>query len=103
MMRERRKNFRLEWNTPALICYGKMTRSCTLGDLSNGGAKIVVIPAETVPNEFTLRLSRRQGGIRPCRVLRRSANTIAVAFTDQMTAADEPHGAAATQELERMR
>jgi hypothetical protein len=103
MKRERRKSFRLEWNTPALICYGEVTRTCTLADLSNGGAKVVVVQAETVPDEFTLRLPHRQGGIRPCRVLRRSANTIAVAFTDQMTAADELHRAAAARELERSR
>jgi hypothetical protein len=49
-----------------------------------------------------LRLPHRQGGIRPCRVLRRSANTIGVTFTDQMTTADELHRAAA-RELERSR
>ena len=85
MRRERRKNFRLEWNSPALICYGDVTRSCTLADLSNGGAKIVVVGVETVPDEFTLRLHHSQGGIRQCRVLRRSANTIGVAFIDRPT------------------
>jgi hypothetical protein len=61
-----------------------------------------VFQAETVPDEFTLRLGRRQGGIRHCRVLWRSTNMIGAAFVDQTTA-DEPHDAAAMRELERTR
>jgi hypothetical protein len=100
MRRERRKNFRLEWNSPALICYDEVTRSCTLADLSNGGARIIVVPAETVPDEFTLRLPRGQGGIQQCRVLWRFGNTIGAAF-DQKTDGGEPYVGSPAREPER--
>jgi hypothetical protein len=40
--RDRRKNFRVEWNLPATIYdVGRhLERSCVLVDLANGGAKI---------------------------------------------------------------
>jgi hypothetical protein len=99
MRRERRKNFRLEWNSPALICYGDVTRSCTLADLSNGGARIVVFSAETVPDMFTLRLPRGQGGIHQCRMLWRFGNTIGAAF-DQRTNDCKPNVGSPAREPE---
>jgi hypothetical protein len=40
MGRDRRKNFRVEWHSPATIYVGALARRCTLWNFSNGGAKI---------------------------------------------------------------
>ena len=42
-MRERRKNFRIEWKSSAKIYDrgGRFSRQCVVSNFSNGGAKIV--------------------------------------------------------------
>jgi hypothetical protein len=57
MRRDRRKNFRVEWNVPATIYdVGRhLERPCILLDISNGGAKIAGVRAHTIPDEFRLR------------------------------------------------
>ena len=85
MAREQRKNFRVEWNSPATISDpedGTETR-CILSNLSNLGAKITDVQADTIPDEFMLRITPR-GRRRKCRVLWRSSssNTLGVVFTD---------------------
>ena len=78
MRRERRKNFRVEWDSPATIDYGALTRPCRLVNFSNGGAKIAGVRGN-VPDEFTLRFA---GGTRRCRVLSRSVDALRVEFID---------------------
>ena len=57
MARERRKNFRVEWNSAASIYDfdGDWSYACVLKDFSNGGAKITEIPVNDVPDRFMLR------------------------------------------------
>jgi hypothetical protein len=90
MLRERRKSFRVEWNSPATIHYGEVTRPCILSNFSNTGAKITGLVPDTVPNEFTLRITPH-GRERKCRVRWRYGEAIGVAFTDRIPSAEEPH------------
>jgi hypothetical protein len=80
-MRERRKNFRVEWNSAAKIYDrdGRFPRRCIVSNFSNGGAKIIGLEPSTVPDEFILRISpacRTQ----KCHVIRRSKDGLAVKF-----------------------
>ena len=90
-MRERRKNFRVEWNSAAKIydLNGRFYGLCIVSNFSNGGAKIVGIEPNTVPHEFVLHIAPR---IRPqgCKVVRRTKDGLAAIFTDNVKAASEP-------------
>jgi len=94
MVRERRRNFRVEWNSPATICDadGCSERPCILSNFSNAGAKITGVMPDTIPDEFMLRITPH-GRIRKCRVLWRSSssNTLGVVFTDLFPSVEEPH------------
>ena len=81
-MRERRKNFRVEWNSAAKIYDrdGRYVRQCIVSNFSNGGAKIIDQKPSTVPDEFILRISPRCRA-QKCRVIRRSQDGLAVEFT----------------------
>jgi PilZ domain len=89
--RERRKNFRVEWNSAATLYdrHGRRARPCIVGNFSNGGAKIGGIRPETVPDEFMLRLTPHSPP-RRCRVVWRSADALGVEFADRR--AEEPAG-----------
>jgi len=80
-MRERRKNFRVEWNSAAKIYDrdGRFVRQCVVSNFSNGGAKIIGLEASTVPDEFILRISPRCR-TQKCHVIRRSKGGLAVEF-----------------------
>lgn len=84
-MRERRKNFRVEWNSPAKIydSHGRVTGLCIVSNFSNGGAKIIGLEPPTVPDEFILRISPR-GRAKKCRVIRRSKDGLGVEFTAEV-------------------
>ena len=88
MRRERRENFRVEWNLPATIYdVGRhLERPCILVDLSNGGAKIAGVRAHTIPDEF--RLCTPIGDHRSCRVIWRTDDTLGVEFTDLIEGED---------------
>ena len=81
-MRERRKSFRVEWNSPAKIYDrdGRFARLCIVSNFSNGGAKIIGLEPSTVPDEFILRISPRYR-TQKCHVIRRSKDGLAVEFT----------------------
>jgi hypothetical protein len=51
MRRERRKHFRVEWNSPATIYDGQLPGCCIVSYFSNGGAKIVGVKATTIADE----------------------------------------------------
>ena len=57
-MRERRKNFRVEWNSPGKIYHrnGRFARLCIVRNFSNGDARITGVEPGTVPDEFILRI-----------------------------------------------
>jgi hypothetical protein len=90
MRQERRKTFRVEWNSPATIYYGDLSRRCILVNFSNGGARITGLRGNTVPDEFTLRITRGHGRTRTCRVLWRTDDAVGVEFTGCVEDADEP-------------
>jgi hypothetical protein len=80
-MRERRKNFRVEWNSPAKIydCNGHFVRLCIVSNFSNSGAKIAGVEPGTVPDEFILRISPH-GRAHRCHVIWRSKDGLGVGF-----------------------
>jgi hypothetical protein len=85
-MRERRKNFRVEWNSPAELYdgYGRFTGPCIVSNFSNDGAKIMGLAPGTAPDEFILRISPR-GRAKRCRVVWRSKDSLGVIFTADAT------------------
>jgi PilZ domain len=93
MRRERRKNFRVEWNSPATI-YGldrHSPRHCILSNFSNGGAKISGVRASTIPDEFKVRIPHGHGRSRKCRVIWHSDDTLGIEFTDRIKSAKKPN------------
>jgi len=82
MRGERRKTFRVEWNSPATIydVDRELVRPCILSNFSNTGARITGIRATTIPDEFVLCIT--PGRTRRCRVIWRSDDTLGVEFTD---------------------
>jgi PilZ domain len=89
MARERRTNFRVQWNSSAMLYVrdGDKGSSCIVSDFSNGGAKITGVNPSAVPDHFALRLSR---GLKPrkCHVLWRSADALGVEFVDQKASSE---------------
>jgi hypothetical protein len=91
MARERRKNFRVEWNSPGTIYNreGDSGYPCIVKDLSNGGVKISDVIVAEVPDQFTLRITG-DSKTRQCHVLWRKADSLAVEFTDRFAFPDRP-------------
>jgi hypothetical protein len=85
--RERRKNFRVEWNSPATIydVDRHLERPCVLADFSTGGARLTGIRANTIPDEFRLRTPFGQR--LACRVVWRTENALGVRFMQRTEAA----------------
>jgi hypothetical protein len=55
MRRERRKNFRVEWNTTGkIVVNGRAICSCIISNLSNGGANISEVVSSEIPDRFDL-------------------------------------------------
>jgi hypothetical protein len=93
MRGERRKTFRVEWNSPATIynLYHHLERPCILSDFSNGGAKITGVRVSTIPDEFLLRFSHGHGRPRKCRVIWRTDDTLGIEFADPIKHAERPN------------
>ena len=89
-MRERRKNFRVEWNSTAKIydLDGRFYGLCIVSNFSNGGAKITSIKPSAVPDKFFLHIAPR---IRPqtCKVVRRTKEGLGVIFIDNAKGASD--------------
>jgi PilZ domain len=83
---ERRKSFRVEWNSPATIydVDRHLERPCILADFSTEGAKLIGIRANTIPDEFRLRTPL--GERLACRVLWRTENALGVRFMERTEA-----------------
>ncbi len=92
-MRERRRNFRVEWNSAAAIydCIGRFVRHCVVNNFSSGGAKITGVDPATVPDEFILRISPHSRTHR-CHVIWRSKDGLGVEFADEPKVIGEPKG-----------
>ena len=97
-MRERRKNFRVEWNSPGEIydCEGRAAKSCIVSNFSNRGAKIAGVEPDTVPDEFMLHILPRSRAYAftqnnyGCRVIWRSKASLGVEFTKDVVRASKP-------------
>jgi PilZ domain len=91
--RERRKDFRIEWNSAATLYdrRSRRARPCIVVNFSNGGAKIAGVRPQTVPDEFILRITPHSPP-RKCHVVWRSADAIGVEFIDRR--AEDPTGSA---------
>ena len=87
MHRERRRNFRVEWNSPATIHDPErdLVRPCILANFSNTGANITGVRADTIPDEFMLRITQGRDRTRKCRVLWRTGDTLGAEFIDHAT------------------
>ena len=83
MSRERRKTFRIEWNSAATLydVRGGRPRMCIVDNFSNGGAKISGVRPDTVPDELVLLITPHSRP-RKSRVIWRSAESVGVEFTD---------------------
>jgi hypothetical protein len=103
MARERRKNPRVEWSSPATIrrLDGHMVCRCVLGDLSDGGAKITGVTASAIPDQFMLRVDRGLNGVRKCQVLWRSADELGLVFTDPIAGAEQARTGRAARPTKR--
>ena len=77
---DRRKASRVEWNTPARIRLHSGKLPCVVHNLSNTGARITAPNIKTLPDEFTLELSRGGARDRDCRVVWRTKSELGVAF-----------------------
>jgi hypothetical protein len=86
MRRDRRRNFRVEWNSPSTI-YNvdrHFERPCIVSNFSNDGARITGVRVGTIPDEFKLRITRVQASALTCRVIWRSDDCLGVKFTDRV-------------------
>ncbi len=94
MARERRKNVRLDWASPATIrrLDGRLVCRCVLADLSSEGAKITGVTAGVVPDRFMLRVDRGLNDVRECQVLWRSADALGVEFTGRAASTEPKKG-----------
>jgi hypothetical protein len=92
MRRERRKNFRVEWNSAGEIELGDggPARLCIVANLSNGGAKIGGVIAATLPDEFMLSLVPGVEPARKCRVTWRADNELGVRFAEAQVPTRKP-------------
>ena len=90
-MRERRKNFRVEWNSPGKMYHrnGRFARLCIVSNFSNGGARITGVEPGTVPDKFILRIFPH-GRTRECHVTRRSKDGLEVEFAGDAKDIREP-------------
>ena len=90
-MRERRKHFRVEWNSPAKIYdrHGRFVGQCIVSNFSNSGARITALHTRTVPNAFILCISPHSPG-QECHVVRRSKDELGVEFTGEAKGTSEP-------------
>jgi hypothetical protein len=80
-MRERRKNFRVEWNSPGKIYHrnGRFAGLCIVSNFSNRGARITGVEPGTVPDEFILRIFPH-GRTHECHVTWHSKDGLGVEF-----------------------
>jgi hypothetical protein len=83
MNRERRKDFRVEWNTSALMFdeRGAEARPCVVRNLSNKGAKVLLQNAASVSCECKLRITEHSP-LRSCVIVWRTNEAVGVQFLD---------------------
>jgi hypothetical protein len=78
---ENRRNVRKIVTTPAWISLGFAVRPCTVINMSATGVRLAVTSPQTIPETFTLRMSRNNAGSgRAVRVKWRKGSQIGVVF-----------------------
>jgi len=83
-MEERRFDQRVRTSRPAEIIKADNTRlTCTLRNVSKGGAKLMIADPKTVPDTFRLVVTD-DGTIRNCRIVRRGKSEIGLRFVEEM-------------------
>ena len=81
MRRDRRKDIRVEWNSPGRF-FNDGSRSghpCVVGNLSSGGAKIVVAANAVITDTFRLRITPHSP-LRECMIVWRKGEALGVHF-----------------------
>jgi hypothetical protein len=75
---DRRRDFRQEIRRPGIVDLGNGTgqRGCMIGDISAGGAKLMISPFTDLPEQFILLVPHQ------CRIVRRSDGYLGVRFVD---------------------
>ena len=80
MLKERRKNFRVEWNTAGkVVVNGRTICSCIISNLSNGGANISEVVSTEIPDRFDLHFPEVIAP-RPCQVSWRRDTELGIQF-----------------------
>jgi hypothetical protein len=78
---------------------GEPVADVTVTDISPGGARLLVPPGSSIPEEVHLLIPNR-GERRPCQVRWRLTGAVGVRFTDRRSAPRRPGVASRTLELE---
>jgi len=96
-MRERRRHQRVQTRTPAKIILDCFTAvDCVICDRSEGGVRLEVRGAESVPETFDL-LVESLDGFRTCHVVWRARGLVGASFQWWWSAKSEPPADAAHQ------
>ena len=97
-----RKHHRVELDYLArvLTVTGEPVSDCALIDVSQGGARIAVLAADMIPDEFLLRFSATSDVSRRCKVAWRKEDEIGVVFTKTVDAAKAKQDARRARLLE---
>lgn len=100
MQRDRRRMFRVEWNSSGTLydLNGRRARPCIVSNFSNGGARLTGIGPETLPDEFLLRISPHSRA-RKCHVVWRSRDAVGVEFAGDALSAPAPARRAAGEAM----
>jgi hypothetical protein len=98
-MTESRKHRRVDLSYVARVMSleAELICDCALVDVSQGGARIAVLAADMVPDEFLLAFSAKSNVTRKCRVAWRREDEVGVTFVKVVDAA------AATRSARRAR
>lgn len=89
---------RYDGNSTWIQLEGSLTRQCQILDLSRTGVRLKVTNAHSLPNIFTLVLSKNSGGCRPARVKWRRGNEVGAEFFK----ADSPSVSRSTADAPRV-
>lgn len=78
-----RRNPRNKIDRPAWISVGdgNPLRKCTVVDISNSGAKLILEDVDEIPDKFSLWMSRHGNPRYSCRVAWSGQNTVGVEFS----------------------
>jgi hypothetical protein len=76
----------LDYMARVLTLAGEAVSDCALMDVSQGGARLAVLAADMIPNEFLLLLSATSSVRRRCKVAWRKEDEIGVIFVKDMSA-----------------